>query len=50
MLTRKEVAQLLNVHVGTVDRYVKRGMPHIKVAGAVRFIKEDVINWLKGGK
>jgi len=50
MLTRIELSKLLKVHVNTVDRYVKKGMPCIKVSGAVRFIESDVMNWLKGEK
>lgn len=48
MLTRNELATKLKVHVNTIDRYVKKGMPCIKVSGAVRFDEEDVMKWLKG--
>lgn len=50
MLTRNELAELLKVHVNTIDRYVKKGMPVIKVTGAVRFDLDDVMAWLKGEK
>ena len=50
MLTRNELAEKLKVHVNTIDRYVKKGMPCIKVSGAVRFIDEDVMEWLRGVK
>jgi len=49
MLTRNEVAEVLKVHVNTIDRYVKQGMPCIKVAGAVRFELDAVMEWLRNG-
>ena len=49
MLTRNEVAEVLKVHVNTIDRYVKQGMPCIKVASAVRFELDAVMEWLRNG-
>lgn len=49
MLTRIELSEILKVHVNTVDRYVKQGMPCIKVAGAVRFELDAVMDWLRKG-
>lgn len=50
MLTRKELAAVLKVHVNTIDRYVKAGMPVVKKVGAVRFDIDAVMCWLKGDK
>ena len=47
MLKRTELAELLKVHVNTIDRYVKKGMPYIKVAQAVRFEEEEVVKRLR---
>ena len=47
MLTRKELAKLLNVHDRTIDNYIKKGMPFIKVVKAVRFEEAEVMKWLK---
>ena len=48
MLTRKELSIILSVSERTVDRYVKMGMPCIKVSKAVRFELNEVMKWLKG--
>lgn len=48
MLTRIELAEKLKVHVNTIDRYVKKGMPCIKKSGAVRFEEDKVMEWLRG--
>ena len=47
MLKRKELAKELNIHINTVDRSVKRGMPCIKIGKSVRFEKDKVMEWLK---
>ncbi len=50
MITRRELAEKLNVSERTIDRYREKGMPHIKLESLVRFDEEEVMNWLKGGK
>lgn len=47
MLTRKEIAEYLQVHPVTVDRLVKSGMPSLKFGGSIRFDLEDVKAWAK---
>lgn len=47
MLTRKELAKLLQVSQRTIDRYVEKGMPCIKKIKAVRFELDEVMKWLK---
>lgn len=46
MLTKKELAEILKVSVPTIDRYMKSGMPYMKLAtGKVRFEIEEVKRW-----
>ena len=47
MLTKKELAEKLNVSIPTVDRLLKDGIPRIYIRGAVRFDFEEVVAWLK---
>lgn len=51
LLTRKEVAERLRVHPGTVDRYIKRGLiKATKVGGpygAVRIDEKDLAEYIK---
>ena len=47
MVTKKELAEILKVHINTIDRYMKLGMPVIKKSGAVRFELDEVMKWLK---
>lgn len=50
MLDRKGVAELLKVHVNTVDNLVKKGMPSYKIGKSRRFDKDEIINWVKEEK
>jgi len=50
MLTREEIAHEFNVHVNTIDKWRKLGMPVIQVGRYIRFEVEDVKAWLKGEK
>ena len=47
LLTIKEVAMLLKVSLMTVRRLQGGQIPFIKVGGAVRFAKSDIIEYLK---
>lgn len=47
MLTKKEMAEFLKVSEVTLNRMLADGMPRLKVRGSVRFIKEDIIEWLR---
>jgi len=49
MLTKKELAELLNVTERTINRYMEKGIPFIKLpTGTVRFEEDEVMKWLKG--
>lgn len=38
LVTRKQAAEVLNVHPSTIDRFAKRGaIKRLKVSGVVRF-------------
>lgn len=50
MLDRKGVADLLKVHVNTIDKLVKEGMPSYKIGKNRRFDADEVIKWVKEGK
>ena len=47
MMTTKELAKYLQVHENTIGRYVKKGMPCVKLEKAIRFDLDDVLNWIK---
>jgi len=48
ILTPQELAQNLKVRPGTVYSWLSRGVdiPHVKIAGTVRFRKEAVDAWI----
>ena len=51
LLTVKEVAKLLHLsEPGVRDLQARRHLPFIKVGGAVRFEKRDIIEYLKRRK
>lgn len=47
-LTVRDVAMLLNVTEKTIYRLAQRNdLPGFKVAGAWRFLKADILNWVE---
>lgn len=49
LMTREEVASLLQVHSNTVLRLTNSGkLPATKVGRAVRYFRSDVIAYLRG--
>lgn len=47
ILTRKELAEKLKVHVTTIDNYLRKGMPVMRAPKSdPKFDWEDVKNWL----
>jgi len=48
LISRKDLAKLLQVAVRTIDRYRELGMPSIILpTGTVRFETDEVLKWLK---
>lgn len=49
-VTKKQVAARYGVSEKTVERYMKRGLPHEKPheRGAVRFVMSEVEEWWRG--
>ena len=49
MLSKKDLSKLLKVTERTINRYMEKGMPFIKLpTGTIRFTEEEVMKWLKG--
>ncbi len=48
LLTPLQLAEVLGVRPGTVYSWVSRGvgLPHVKIAGTVRFREKAVMDWL----
>jgi excisionase family DNA binding protein len=46
-LTKKELAHKLRVSTMSINRWVDRGMPHLKTPQKVLFKEEEVVQWLK---
>lgn len=48
MLSRKDLAKVLNVTERTIDRYRKDGMPcYTLPTGTIRFKLDEVMAWLE---
>ena len=48
LITRQELAELLQLHVRTLDRYRREGrLSYVRLRGAIRFAAEDVQTFLK---
>lgn len=51
IMTRYQVAELLQVHPNVVGRYVKtKGLPARKVGNEWRFVRSEVLSWLDAQK
>ena len=48
LLNPSQLAEMLNVRPGTIYSWLSRGVdiPHVKIAGTVRFREKAVIDWL----
>jgi len=48
LLTAKELEALLKIDVKTIYSYVQRGLiPYVKIQSNVRFIKEEIMEWVE---
>ena len=47
MINKKELAEFFKVSLGTIDNFMRDGMPYMKIGKSVRFDKEKVIEWFK---
>jgi excisionase family DNA binding protein len=48
LLNPSQLAEILNVRAGTIYSWLSRGVdiPHVKIAGTVRFREKAVMDWL----
>ena len=48
LLNPSQLAEVLNVRPGTIYSWLSRGVdiPHLKIAGTVRFREKAVLDWL----
>ena len=48
LLTAKELEALLKIDVKTIYSYVQRGLiPYVKIQSNVRFVKEQIQEWIE---
>jgi predicted DNA-binding transcriptional regulator AlpA len=50
LLAPKDLAQILNVKVGTIYSWLSRGIslpPYIRIAGSTRWREKTVQNWIE---
>lgn len=48
IMTREEVAAMLQLHVNVVGKFVKtEGLPACHVGGALRFVRSEVLAWVQ---
>ena len=52
LMTKREIAEFLNVSTMTVDRYEKAGMPVLRppMGGDPKYDKDDIVDWMKSEK
>ena len=50
LLTKTEIAELLNVSVSTIEHYVFfKKIPFIKIGKLVRFSEDEISKWVQEG-
>ena len=50
VLNAEQAADLLKFHVEYVRELARQGkIPAVKVGGSWRFVREEIINWLRAG-
>lgn len=49
-ITIEDLMQVLKIGRTTVNRWRKEGMPYIKIGRGVRFVLNDVMNWIETNK
>lgn len=47
-MTKKETCTYLHVSNNTLDKFIKAGLPKVKLAGVTRFNKQVIDQWLLG--
>ena len=48
MIDKKEMAKILGVLKRTLERYILKGLPYIRLpSGRLRFDEKEVIDWIK---
>lgn len=45
MLTKKQLAEELQIGINTIDRNMKKGLPYRKLGKSVRFELDKVLDW-----
>jgi excisionase family DNA binding protein len=50
LITRKEIAAYLKVSLVTLNSWKKKGLPFHMPEGSVRFLKSEVLEWVKAYK
>jgi predicted DNA-binding transcriptional regulator AlpA len=51
LLNPKQLAEILNVRVGTIYSWLSRGVeipPSIKIGGSTRWREKSILQWLEG--
>lgn len=46
-ITQYDFADMMSVHVNTVRKWIKEGMPHIKVANVIRINAKASLEWVQ---
>jgi len=46
MKTKKEICEILNLSIPTIDRLMTQGLPHLKIGKSVRFDEEKILKWI----
>lgn len=49
-LTKAMIVEEFNVHINTVDNWIERGLPILKIGRLVRIKRSDLEEFIKSGK
>lgn len=49
-ITLNELSNKLKISRSTIDRWRKEGMPFVKIGTGVRFVEDEVLDWIYKNK
>jgi excisionase family DNA binding protein len=49
LMTTENAAEFMQVSVSTIRQFMRQGLPHFQSGQVIRFLRSDIIEWMKKG-
>lgn len=47
LMTTENAAEFMQVSISTIRQYMRQGLPHFQSGQVIRFLRSDIIEWMK---